>query len=78
MRHFDADAVNIEVHHKCCDICAKSCDCGQEDCSSYCNYPSTLLSQNVNEGTRKQRSVSAVGKKNLYRMHYITITKNWS
>lgn len=38
-------------------------DCGQVDCSSYCNYPSTLLSQNVNEGTCKQRSVSAVGKK---------------
>ena len=63
MKHFDADAVNIEVPHECCDICAKSCDCGQVDCSSYCNYPSTLLSQNVNEGTCKQRNVSAVRKK---------------
>ena len=63
MKHFDADAVNIEVPHKCCDICAKSCNCGQVDCSSYCNYPNTLLIQNVNEGTCKQRSVSAVRKK---------------
>ena len=63
MKHFDADAVNIEVPHKCCDICAQSCDCGQVDCSSYCNYPSTLLSKNVSEGTCKQRSVSAVRKK---------------
>ena len=63
MKHFDADAVSIEVPHKCCDICAKTCDCGQVDCSRYCNYPSTLLSKNVNEGTCKQRSVSAVSKK---------------
>ena len=56
MKHFDADAVNIEVPHKCCD-------CGQVDCSSYCNYPSTLLSKNVSEGTCKQRSVSGVRKK---------------
>ena len=65
MKHFDADAVNIEVPHKCCDICAESCDCKQVDCGSYCNYPGTLLSQNVNEGTWKQRSVSALRKKNL-------------
>ena len=45
--------------------CAKSCDCKQVDCSSYCNYPSTLLSQNVNEGTCKQRGVSAFRKKKL-------------
>ena len=63
MKHFDADAVNMEVPHKCCDICAQSCDCGQVDCSSYCNYPSTFLSKNVSEGTCKQRSVSAVRKK---------------
>ena len=63
IKHFNADSVNIEVPHKCCDICAKSCDCGQVDCSSYGNYPSTLLSQNVNEGTCKQRSVSADRRK---------------
>ena len=43
--------------------CAKSCDCKQVDCSSYCNYPSTLLSKNVSEDTCKQRSVSGVRKK---------------
>ena len=63
MKHFDADAVYIDVPHMCCDICAKSCDCGQVDCSNYCKYPSTLLNQNVNEGTSQQRSVSADRKK---------------
>ena len=43
MKHFDADAVYIDVPHMCCDICAKSCVCGQVDCSNYCKYPSTLL-----------------------------------
>ena len=33
------------------------------DCSNYCKYPSTLLNQNVNEGTSQQRSVSADRKK---------------
>ena len=62
MKHFDADAVNIEIPHKCCDIRAASCDCGQADCSSYCNYPSQVI-QNVNVGTRQQRSVSADSEK---------------
>ena len=43
----------------CAVTCAKSCNCGQVDCSNYCKYPSILLNQNVNEGTSQQRSVSA-------------------
>lgn len=62
MKHFDADAVNIEIPHKCCDICAASCDCGQPDCFSYCKYPSQAI-QNVTVGTHQQRSVSADSKK---------------
>ena len=62
MKHFNADTVNIEVAHKCCDISATSCDCEEANCSTYFRYP-TLDIQNVNEGTSQLRSVSAHCKK---------------
>ena len=34
MKHFDVDAVNVQVPHKCCDIYVATSDRGQADCSS--------------------------------------------
>ena len=61
MKHFDADAVNIEVPHMCCDICAATCDCEQVNCSSYAKYPAQDI-QNMNEGTHQEINVSAENK----------------
>jgi len=61
MKHFDADAVDTEVLHMCCDICAASCDCEQANCSSYAKYP-TIDIQTENGASVKERNVSADSK----------------
>lgn len=38
LKHFESESVLPEIHHLCCDNCARCCTCGLPDCKEYANY----------------------------------------
>ncbi len=65
---FDANPLvsDIPVWHDCCDVCAKQCECDDDNCNTSLNIPVMGNTSSISSANLPKRTLTETQKKQLY------------